>query len=299
MIKIDKSEAIPFNFFPVPVIKSLSRKFYGLGLKISKVFPYLKLELSQAEIAFDEKEYSAIILTMGTIYAALGFIIGVLLSVRLFPDIILLVGLAGGIVLGGFITLQVALYPKMKGQQKVKEIERNLIFALRTMTVEIKSGVSLFNTLNIIAEGDYGALSTEFKKAVKEIETGTIEEVALEKIARYNPSIFFRRSIWQIINGMKAGSDVSDVMEELVATMIREEKLQITKYGNSMKILSLMYMMLGVIVPSLGVTFLIVLSSFPQMKLGELLFWMLLIFISIGEFMYLGILKSKTPNLMG
>jgi len=57
--------------------------------------------------------------------------------------------------------------------------------------------------------------------------------------------------------------------------------------------------MLGVIVPSLGITFLIVLSSFPQMQLGEILFWMLLGFVMVGEFMYLGILKSKTPNLMG
>ncbi|MFH1663709.1 MAG: type II secretion system F family protein [archaeon] len=298
-METDKSTIIPFNFMPLPVIKGVSAKFYGLGLKLSKLFPYLKLELSQSEISYEDKEYCSIILAMGAIYALLGFVIAVLIGVRLLPDLFLLAGLAGGILLGLFVMVQVALYPKMKGKQKVREIERNLIFALRTMTVEIKSGVSLFNALNIIAQGDYGALSTEFRKAVKEIETGTIEEAALEKIARYNPSIFFRRSIWQIINGMKAGADVSQVMEELVATMIREEKLQITRYGNSMKLLSLMYMMLGVIIPSLGVTFLIVLSSFPQMKLGELLFWMLLMFVAVGEFMYLGILKSKTPNLMG
>lgn len=296
---IKKSEMIPFNILPVPLIQAISSRFYGLGLKLSKIFPYLKLELSQAEISYDEKEYSAIILAMGVIYFFFGFIISLLFSIRFFPDIFILTGLIGGVSLGGFIMLQVAFYPKVKGKQKIREIERNLIFALRTMTVEIKSGVSLFDTLNIIAEGDYGALSTEFKKAVKEIETGTMEEVALEKLARYNPSLFFRRSIWQIINGMKAGADVSNVMEELVATMIREEKLQITKYGNSMKLLSLMYMMLGVIIPALGVTFLIVLSSFPQMQLGEFLFWMLLVFVVVGEFMYLGILKSKTPNLMG
>ncbi len=299
MEKIKKSEMIPFNILPVPLIKNLSKRFWGLGIKLSKFFPYLKLELAQAELLYDEKEYSSIIVTMTVIYGLLGFVIATLFSIRFFPEIFLLTGLIGGIILGVFVMLQVAFYPKIKGKQKIREIERNLIFALRTMTVEIKSGVSLFDALNIIAEGDYGALSGEFKKAVKEIETGTLEEVALEKIARHNPSLFFRRSIWQIINGMKAGADVSTVMEELVQTMIREEKLQITRYGNSMKLLSLMYMMLGVIIPALGITFLIVLSSFPQMQLGELLFWMLLVFVIIGEFMYLGILKSKTPNLMG
>ncbi len=296
---IDKSEIIPFNILPVPLIKKLSMKFYGTGTKLSKFFPDLKLELAQAELAYSEKEYSAIIITMAVIYGVIGLIIGLLFGFRLFPDGFILVGLGGGALVGFFVMFQVAFYPKIKGKKKIREIERNLIFALRTMSVEIKSGVSLFDSLNIIAQGDYGALSIEFGKAVKEIETGTMEENALEKIARYNPSLFFRRSIWQIINGMKAGADVSSVMEELVATMIREEKLQITRYGNSMKLLSLMYMMLGVIIPSLGITFLIILSSFPQMQLGELLFWMLLGVIIVGEFMYLGILKSKTPNLMG
>jgi flagellar protein FlaJ len=296
---INKREMIPFNIFPLPFIKKLSMKFYGIGVKASKFFPYLKLELRQAELSYDEKEYSAIIVTMGLIYSIIGFVIGMLIGIRFFPEIFLVVALASAVLLGFFVMMQVALYPKLQGKKKIREIERNLIFALRTMTVEIKSGVSLFDSLNIIAQGDYGALSTEFKKAVQEIETGTMEEVALEKIARYNPSLFFRRSIWQIINGMKAGADVSNVMEELVSTMIREEKLQITRYGNSMRLLSLMYMMLGVIIPSLGITFLIILSSFPQMQLGELLFWLLLIFIVVGEFMYLGILKSKTPNLMG
>jgi len=298
-MSLDKKEMIPFNILPIRVIKSFSQRFYGMGVNLSKFFPDLKLELSQAELSYTEKEYGAIIVAMAVIYFLIGLIVATLFSIRFFPDIIIFTGVMGGIGLGLFIMIQVAFYPKVKGKQKIREIERNLIFALRTMTVEIKSGVSLFDSLNIIAQGDYGALSTEFKKAVQEIETGTMEEVALERIARYNPSVFFRRSIWQIINGMKAGADVSDVMEELVQTMLREEKLQITKYGNSMKLLSLMYMMLGVIIPSLGVTFLIVLSSFPQMQLGELLFWLLLIFMAIGEFLYLGILKSKTPNLMG
>jgi flagellar protein FlaJ len=299
MNQIKKSEMIPFNILPVPLIRRIAGNFYGIGIQISKFFPYLKLELNQAGLSYSEKEYGSIIATMGIIYGVIGFIVTALFGIRFFPDIFIFIGICGGILLGFFVLIQVAMYPKIKGKQKIREIERNLIFALRTMTIEIKSGVSLFDSLNIIAQGDYGALSTEFKKAVREIETGTMEESALEKIARYNPSLFFRRSIWQIINGMKAGADVSDVMEELVKTMIREEKLQITKYGNSMKLLSLMYMMLGVIIPSLGITFLIVLSSFPQMQLGELMFWSLLLFVIVGEFMYLGILKSKTPNLMG
>ena len=65
-----------------------------------------------------------------------------------------------------------------------------------------------------------------------------------------------------------------------------------------MKLLSLMYMMLGVIIPALGFTFLIVLGSFPQIELNELIFWLLLGTITFAQFMYLGILKSRRPNLL-
>jgi hypothetical protein len=63
--------------------------------------------------------------------------------------------------------------------------------------------------------------------------------------------------------------------------------------------LSLVYMMLGVIIPALGLTFLVILASFPQIKLEEIVFWVMLGGIIILQFMYLGIIKSKRPTLLG
>ncbi|MEK6902440.1 MAG: hypothetical protein AABX02_02525, partial [archaeon] len=73
----------------------------------------------------------------------------------------------------------------------------------------------------------------------------------------------------------------------------------IRNYESQMKVLSLVYMMLGVIVPGLGITFLIVLSSFPQIEITETYFWALLLFTGVGQFMYMGIVKSKRPSLLG
>jgi NAD(P)-dependent dehydrogenase (short-subunit alcohol dehydrogenase family) len=50
---------------------------------------------------------------------------------------------------------------------------------------------------------------TKLYKAVKEIATGTEEVVALENMALRAPSTFFRRTIWQITNNIRAGSDTS------------------------------------------------------------------------------------------
>ena len=80
--------------------------------------------------------------------------------------------------------------------------------------------------------------------------------------------------------------------------MVKEESIEIRKYGADLRLLSLIYMMLGVIIPALGLTFLIVLSSFPQISIPQPTFWMLMIGVLVGQFMFLGIIKSKRPNLM-
>ena len=50
--------------------------------------------------------------------------------------------------------------------------------------------------------------------------------------------------------------------------------------------------------PALGVTFLIVLSSFPRIELSEYLFWALLLVVAFGQFAFLGVLKSRRPIMM-
>ena len=62
----------------------------------------------------------------------------------------------------------------------------------------------------------------------------------------------------------------------------------------------MMYMMIAVIVPSLGITVMIVLSTFPGMGAvgSEDTFWALLIGVTFMQFMFMSVIKSKRPNLM-
>ena len=80
--------------------------------------------------------------------------------------------------------------------------------------------------------------------------------------------------------------------------MTNEEEVQIRTYGGSLRVLSLVYMLLGVIIPALGITFMIVISSFPQIQITEITYWTLLIFLVIGQISYLGLMKSKRPTLL-
>ncbi|MFH0714514.1 MAG: type II secretion system F family protein [Candidatus Diapherotrites archaeon] len=314
---------IPFNPFPLPVLKGLGEKCKGMGGMFGDAFPYLELELRQAELPYSKEEYASYMFVLFLFYAVVGFIVAALVSFRIAPDKLLLVSIPLGMVVGFLVLVQVSLYPKVLVKKKIRDLERNLVFALRVMLIEIKSGISLFDSMNTIANGDFGQVSLEFKKAVQQINSGEPEEDVLQKIASDNPSLFFRRALWQLVNGLKAGGDVSAIMAELVHTIGTEQKIQINKYGGSLRVLSLMFMMIGVIMPALGLTFLVILATFPQIsgaitKMAflltvtavfqrvipslqpiDLVFWGFLALIIFMQFMYLGMMKMNRPNLIG
>jgi len=292
-----KITSIPLSPFPLKVLKSMSGRFTGIGTKISHTFPYLELNLHQAGIDIEPEEYGSIMFIVTTFHLVLWSLLFPLLLSK-FTDQYLLIGLSMSLVFALLVFIQLSAFPVILVKKKIREIEKNLVFALRTMLVQIKGGVSLFETLNLIGEGQHGQLSKEFKKAVDKINTGMDQEDALQELAADNPSPYLRKAIWQIINGMRAGSDIASVLEESMNTMNREVLISIRKYGAQLRLLSLMYMMIGVIIPALGLTFLVVLSSFPKIDITEILFWGLLGMVVVMEFMYIGIIKSKRPTLM-
>jgi len=172
-----------------------------------------------------------------------------------------------------------------------------LLDSLEHILIEIKSGVPLFNAMIGVTEG-YGEVSDEFRIVVKEINAGIPEIKALEKASLRNPSLYFRRSLWQITNAMKAGSDVASALEAIVNNLTQEQIIAIRRYGQELSPFTLMYMLIAVIMPTLGITFLIILSSFAGLKIPDFLFPLILLVLTIFQYFYMGIIKTKRPALV-
>jgi flagellar protein FlaJ len=176
-------------------------------------------------------------------------------------------------------------------------LEKNLAFALRHLLIQVRSGVPLFDGLVSVSNGNYGLITEEFKNCVKKISTGMSETVALEEMIFKNPSLQFRRIIWQITNSLRTGADLGDTLDSIVSNLSSEQKVAIRKYGSQLNPLSMMYMMTAVIIPSLGITFLILLSSFSGTAVSEILFWMILVALATFQFMFIGIVKNRRPPI--
>jgi flagellar protein FlaJ len=188
-------------------------------------------------------------------------------------------------------------YPNIIARSRVRLLDKDLLFALRYILIKIKSGVPLYDAMVGIAEGDYSEVSKEFKKTVKEIATGTEDTVALENMALRNPSPFFRRTIWQITSNLRAGADITSVLESITSTITKEQKILIRRYGSELNPLILMYMMFSVIIPSLGITVVVVMSSFSGLKIPIYIFYLVPAYVFLTQIIFMRLIKAKKPML--
>lgn len=291
---------LPYTFLPPQLIYKASRLFIPAGRKLLPMFPFLGLDLRQAGYKESSDRYTAM-----CVFASLIFFVFILFALGAilfgakvenpFPVSALI-----SIIFSFFVFIQQILYPKLLLRKRVRAIERNLMPALQNILIQLNSGVPVFNILVNISAGNYGDLSREFEKAVKEINAGMSQVEALEEIASNNPSMLFRRAIWQLANGMKAGADMGAVMGEIINALNEQQVIQIQNYGGQLSPLAMFYMLIAVIVPSLSVTFIIVIASFISLapEMVKMIFWGLLAFVIFMQMMFLGVIKSKRPNLL-
>ena len=287
-----------------PLIRNVSRYFLSVGDLLSKVSPYIAIQLKQSGLDKDynvsAREYLA---TCFFASAFMGILAGTAITLILsmgtkqFASYGPVIGLAVGLL----YYFQLASYPKIIVTKRVKDLEKNLIFALRTILVQIRSGIPIFDSFISIATGNYGQISNEFKIVIEKSRSGKPVIDTLEELAIRNPSMYFRRAIWQLVNAMRSGSDIGENLECVLNALSKEQMVQIKEYKSVLNPLAMMYMMIAVIMPSLGITVMIVISTFPGMgRLGDKsTFWMLLGAVVIMQFFFMNIIRSKRPNLIG
>lgn len=194
-----------------------------------------------------------------------------------------------------FNTFYLMSYPKLLLYARIREIDRSLLFALRHILIKVRSGIPFFNSIAGVAYSDYGYVSGEFRKAVKDIEGGTNETTAIEKLSFYNPSPFFRKFIWQIANSLRAGTDIAKTLEVIVKDIQQERYIQIKEFAGRLSPIALMYIMFTVVIPSLSITFLTVFTFFFGISINNQMFYLIPAVLMVLNLFFMNIIKSTIP----
>ena len=209
--------------------QDLSSSFWVQGVLL------VKKEAERAAVVFCLLVFaSGMLLFLFFLFSILGTIMMFLFRIGNFY----IYGPVIGILFAFFIFFSQRVYPKIYLARRQKNIEKNLIPALQDVLVQINSGVPLFSIMVNLSSANYEELSIEFKKIVKRIHAGEAEADVLDDIGKKNTSIFFRRTLWQISNGMRSGSDIAVIIEDSIKALSEEQLIQIQNYGNRLMIWS-------------------------------------------------------------
>ena len=273
-----------------------ARKFFPLAKKLEPSLFHLNAELVKARSKLNLVEHIAVSLYKG-VYTS--FMIGTII-------------LLGGIIMQDNLIIKVGLisyplfflvnfysslyYPRLLVRKRGRKIEEDLPYALRHLLIQVKAGVPLYHAMVAVSEG-YGEASKEFRHIIENINAGKSQVEALEDSISKNPSLPLRRALWQLLTAVKTGADLTKSLEAVVDEILKEQLIAIKKYGQELNPWTLMYMMFGIIVPSLGITFLMILSSFVGLVVDKSMLAVGLFTLLVFQYMFVQVVRSKRPSV--
>lgn len=262
--------------------------------RLAKTAPSLKAKLKQAGLNYTPEEFikrtflSAFYMTTGLvvsvflILAKFNLLKGVLF---VFPPLLFFV----------MFSYMMRL-PEVKISKKEKEVSKEIVFAGRFLVIELESGVPLFNAMVNISK-NYQVIGKYFREITDKISLGTSIEDALNEAVEYSPSDDLRRILWQIINSIRTGSNITKSLSAVLEQISKEQAIQVNQYGKKLTPLAMFYMMVSVIIPSLGVTMLVILSSFLHFELSLTILIILAVMIGLVQLFFISLIRFSRPAI--
>ncbi len=277
------------------------KKVKRLAFNLRNIIPSLRQDLLQASMDVDYIDYIAagIIVTLVLIglmagVSALILLIAIkknLLTIKIEAILPVLI-----IVVPAVYFLYFLNFPKLQATKRNKLIEEQVVFATREIMIKVGSGVPVFNALLDVANGEYGVVSEEFKLAIEEIESGVPQEVALDHLARRVPSQSLRRAIDIMLNAIKSGSDVAGTLSLINDMLIKKQQSDMKSYAGELTPMSMAYMLISVVVPSLGMSVFVILGSLAHFNTVDIIY-IIPPFLLIFQIFFMGMVGNRRPSI--
>ncbi len=180
--------------------------------------------------------------------------------------------------------------------KRAKEIDKDVLFAGRFLLVKLNSGTPLINALEE-ATKSYGVANDYFKQIVRDIDLGTPLEKALEKATLNCPSEKMKKILFQITNALKIGTDVTDFLEAILDEIADQQLIEIKRYGKKLNSLTMFYMLLAIVLPSLGMTMIVVIVGLLSLPLDIGLFLFINVLLIFLQFIFVTMFRAIRPNV--
>ena len=209
------------------------------------------------------------------------------------------------IIIIPFLVMFVSMViPSSQASKIASKIDKELPFALRHMSIEIRAGVGIYKTMESIATSGYGPLSDGFRWVLHQVEKGVPTEDALSAWAERTRSESLSRVVSHLVRALRTGGNLSEIMVTIADDVAFERKMKIADFAEKLNMLGLFLMFATVIGPVM-ITILTTISASPTISqyLGMFSFFtieflMILYFIVVPSMvgLFIFFVKSSDPG---
>ncbi len=131
-----------------------------------------------------------------------------------------LIGLDNPSLLGGIlflVSLDLSIgYPIYLEMRRLDAVEKALPDALKQIADTLRAGGTYEFALRELASSDFGPLTKEIQKVLRKLDEGENMETSFKTLANDNSeSRLVRRSVTIIIDSLKSGASLSDVLDQI------------------------------------------------------------------------------------
>jgi len=264
---------------------------------ISRYFPHLTETLRKARMPDTPEEFikktliSAIYMSFGIEFIIFMFELNAVETGKLV--LYLFLGFPLITVMLFFYFLQV---PVVRIAKIDREINKEVVYAGRFLIVEIESGVTLYNAMKNLPK-NYPNAGLYFQEIINKINVGTSMEDALTETIELCPNEGLIKILWQISNSLNTGGDIAAPLRTVVENLIKEQQILMNEYAKKLNPLAMFYMMIAIIIPSLGVTMFTIISIFIGLKLTLPILMFMVIINGFMQFMFVAMINSARPPI--
>ena len=312
---------VPFLLFKGPRSRQLAMYLRGFTFRLKSLIPGLESNIAKTNLRLSAEDYLGLSILNGTVYLLTFFLILSILpfvsslqdfsiswqagitsaTITHFPSkenfTAAWTALKYASALGVFLLIILFMYPRILAQKKAEDIDRNLIFALKEVSLQIQASVPLYNALLNVSRENYGEVSSELALVARDIHAGRSMPQALEEAALRTNSDFLKKVSWQVVNTIRAGANLKAALQVVIDDLMEEQKRKIKDYTQELNVWTLIYLLFAVAIPSIGSTIFIVLSSFAGIGLTEGMFIFFLTACIFVQIALIGLIKSRRPTV--
>ena len=202
------------------------------------------------------------------------------------------------LVLIAMLYIFVLFYPQMKEQHGYDDLNQELPYALRHMSIELKAGRGLHDALITIKNADYGSLSKEFNRVLEEVKFGKSTEDSLMDMSHRVNSDGLTRAIHQIVGTQRVGGNLAGSLEIIAQDISFDMQIKLKEFSQKLNSVILIYTFIAILAPVICLIMLMAASTvMGDIISSELLYVIYTIFFPMIV-MFMGLfIKKLEPKI--